>query len=297
MYRIIGADQNEYGPASAEQVRDWIARKRADAQTKVLADGESEWRPLGSFPEFAAALEAAVAAKAGGSVPPPALAPAPAGSGQTSGMAIASLVLGVLGVLSCGVTALVGVVLGIMALVKINRSRGALRGEGLAIAGIVVSGMFLLVAPIAAGLLLPALAKAKSKAQHISCMNNTKQLALGLLLYANDEEDLLPAADRWCDAIRPYAPAETVFRCPAASDGERSHYAFNARLAGVKLSEIREPMRTVLVFEGSGGWNASGGPDSARPQSRHAQRNVVAFADGHCEVLGADRLRDLVWEP
>jgi prepilin-type N-terminal cleavage/methylation domain-containing protein/prepilin-type processing-associated H-X9-DG protein len=39
---------------------------------------------------------------------------------------------------------------------------------------------------ILAGLLLPALAKAKHKAQGISCMSNTKQLTLGWLMYAGD---------------------------------------------------------------------------------------------------------------
>jgi len=44
---------------------------------------------------------------------------------------------------------------------------------------------------ILAGMLLPALAKAKSKAQGILCMNNTKQLTLGWLMYAIDFDDKL----------------------------------------------------------------------------------------------------------
>ncbi len=39
---------------------------------------------------------------------------------------------------------------------------------------------------ILAAMLLPALARAKQKAQGISCMNNTKQLALGWYMYADD---------------------------------------------------------------------------------------------------------------
>src|SRR5262245_53214743 len=42
---------------------------------------------------------------------------------------------------------------------------------------------------ILAGLLLPALAKAKTKAQGIICMNNGKQLMLGWHLYAGDNSD------------------------------------------------------------------------------------------------------------
>src|SRR5687768_5535754 len=45
---------------------------------------------------------------------------------------------------------------------------------------------------ILASMLLPALAKAKTKAQGISCMNNTKQLMLAVHLYAGDNNDAYP---------------------------------------------------------------------------------------------------------
>ncbi len=45
---------------------------------------------------------------------------------------------------------------------------------------------------ILAGMLLPALGKAKTKAQGIVCMNNTKQLGLAVLLYAGDNNDWFP---------------------------------------------------------------------------------------------------------
>jgi prepilin-type N-terminal cleavage/methylation domain-containing protein/prepilin-type processing-associated H-X9-DG protein len=44
---------------------------------------------------------------------------------------------------------------------------------------------------ILAGMLLPALAKAKSKAQGISCINNLKQLTLAAILYSTDENDAI----------------------------------------------------------------------------------------------------------
>jgi len=47
---------------------------------------------------------------------------------------------------------------------------------------------------ILAAMLLPALARAKRKAQGIGCMNNTKQLALGWRMYAEDNRELLPFA-------------------------------------------------------------------------------------------------------
>jgi hypothetical protein len=56
MYKIIGADQKEYGPVTSDQIRQWIADQRANAQTKARAEGEQEWKTLAEFPEFAPAL-------------------------------------------------------------------------------------------------------------------------------------------------------------------------------------------------------------------------------------------------
>src|SRR5436305_3059833 len=54
MYKIIGADQKQYGPVSADEMRQWIAEGRVNAQTLIQAEGQTDWRPLSSFPEFAA---------------------------------------------------------------------------------------------------------------------------------------------------------------------------------------------------------------------------------------------------
>src|SRR5882757_8007020 len=64
---------------------------------------------------------------------------------------------------------------------------------------------------ILAAMLLPALAKAKAKAQAIVCMGNVKQLTLGTTLYAMDNSDGLPQTgqnpaglDFWIPSIKPY---------------------------------------------------------------------------------------------
>jgi hypothetical protein len=69
MYKIIGADGKEYGPISAEQVKQWITEGRANAQTKVLAEGTTEWKALGDFPELG--LGQGVSPAAGSPLPTP----------------------------------------------------------------------------------------------------------------------------------------------------------------------------------------------------------------------------------
>ena len=66
---------------------------------------------------------------------------------------------------------------------------------------------------ILAALLLPALAKAKSKAQRISCLSNLKQLGLGCVMYANDFRGHY-TAPTW------YPPE--VSKVPAGSDRSTS---------------------------------------------------------------------------
>ena len=78
---------------------------------------------------------------------PPAAAPPQAGS-KTSGPAVASLICSIVGLCTCGLGGLVGLVLSIVALVKIRRSQGQLRGRGCAIAGLAVSALILVAAAL-----------------------------------------------------------------------------------------------------------------------------------------------------
>ena len=88
---------------------------------------------------------------------------------------------------------------------------------------------------ILAAMLLPALGKAKIRAQAIACMSNGKQLGLAWLMYADDQEQRLASAFAWCGGwigydghpdntnlaylkqslIFPYLQNVGVFKCPA----------------------------------------------------------------------------------
>lgn len=80
MFKMIGGDGQEYGPVTAEQLREWILDHRANGQTLVQRAGQSQWQPLATCPEFAEALAEAArqhdAPAAAASPPGEAVAPA-----------------------------------------------------------------------------------------------------------------------------------------------------------------------------------------------------------------------------
>jgi hypothetical protein len=188
MFRILGHDKKEYGPVSAEVLRQWIAERRANAQTMVQAEGSPGFRPLGEFPEFQSALAAVGPAGA----PSYTVTTAPAEK-PASGLAITSLVLGIL-TFCLFIPAIPAIITGHLALGRIRREPDKVGGKGLAIAGLVLGyfGLLLTLPAILAGLMLPALAKAKDKAQRINCVSNLKQIGLAARMYSNDHKEVFP---------------------------------------------------------------------------------------------------------
>jgi TM2 domain-containing membrane protein YozV len=88
MYRILGADGQQYGPVAAEQMRLWFAERRVSAQTPAQLEGTTEWKPLDSFPEFANEPK----------VPPPLMMPlTPAGA--MAARAASKIPAGIFGIL------------------------------------------------------------------------------------------------------------------------------------------------------------------------------------------------------
>ncbi|MBX7255138.1 MAG: DUF4190 domain-containing protein [Candidatus Hydrogenedentes bacterium] len=117
----------------------------------------------------------------------------PAPDAPNDGMAIASLVLGICSYLCTGpLCSVPGIITGVVSLSRIRKSRPKLRGEGLAIGGIVLSGVNLalcvVMIPMMAAIMLPALARAREAARRASCQNNLKQLGLVVKMFANESD-------------------------------------------------------------------------------------------------------------
>jgi prepilin-type N-terminal cleavage/methylation domain-containing protein/prepilin-type processing-associated H-X9-DG protein len=77
---------------------------------------------------------------------------------------------------------------------------------------------------ILAAILFPVFAQARDKARSAACLSNTKQLALGVIQYSQDYDELLPVAGynaqcrgRWQWQIYPYVKNQQVFTCPNIS--------------------------------------------------------------------------------
>ena len=72
------------------------------------------------------------------------------GASRSSGLATAALICGLVGVIPCFalIPSVLGLILGIAAIIKINGSNGALRGKGKAIVGILISLLFMVIWPV-----------------------------------------------------------------------------------------------------------------------------------------------------
>lgn len=93
MYKIIGADGNQYGPVSLTELQGWIRERRANGDTQAQGPGMTDWKPLRDFPEFAQVLQEAAAPL---SAAPMAAAPAINVSERVVGPATGLAILGAL---------------------------------------------------------------------------------------------------------------------------------------------------------------------------------------------------------
>jgi competence protein ComGC len=109
--------------------------------------------------------------------------PSSAPEAKNSGLAIWSLVLGILGLvllLFCvgPLFAIPAVICGHIAYGRIKRSGGALSGQGLALAGLITGyvtiGLAIIVIPMMAAIAIPNFVKARDTAQKNQCINNLR---------------------------------------------------------------------------------------------------------------------------
>ncbi|MEI7733765.1 MAG: prepilin-type N-terminal cleavage/methylation domain-containing protein [Verrucomicrobiota bacterium] len=162
-----------------------------------------------------------------------------------------------------------------------------------------------------AGMLLPALAKAKIKAKTILCTNNCRQLGLAMQMYGDDNEDLLPAAHgtiawgatnppAWCYPLRDYFYTTNVMRCPEMClmynrsafnyfMGSREVYLTTGNAGSVNLSRLKLPSSYLLSGDSNYPFDAQDADQDnysqdtlfGEPSPVHSQRVNVLFADFH----------------
>lgn len=128
-----------------------------------------------------------------------------------------------------------------------------------------------------AGVLFPAVARARDEAQARRAAAHVEDLAAALKAYAADNRNAMP---RSMEALRPYVEAHPL-RSPfgPAADG-RGDYWLNTTLR--RLGESRSPSRHVAVYD-----RAMYGP------GRHV---AVGFFDGHVELLERWTFEELIAE-
>jgi prepilin-type processing-associated H-X9-DG protein/predicted Zn finger-like uncharacterized protein len=212
-----------------------------------------------------------------GSVTPPGMPPnypqaqaqysIPAGPQQSNGMAIASLICGLLG--CTGIGGILAIIFGIVALNKTKDPRYG--GRGMAIAGLVL-GCFGLIVPCMVSILLPSLNRARETANRVHCASNMRQIGQAMLLYANENKGAFPPN---LDVLLKVQDIDAkTFNCPSTGDtpatgpgnlnaGGHLSYVY----VGQK-STSNSPAEVIVLFE---------------PVTNHTDGANFLFADGHVE--------------
>jgi prepilin-type processing-associated H-X9-DG protein len=198
---------------------------------------------------------------------------------ETPGIAIASLVCGILSWVCVGLLAAIpAVITGHMALGRIKRSAGALGGRGMAIAGLIL-GYISIVATVVLlvlffALLVPAM---KEEASKTSCRNNLHQIGMACQMYAQSHNGAFP--ERLSQLYEAgLVPSLAVFVCPSTGDKITTPDEIDAKTsyeyrgAALNASTAAEPpYEAILVCDKDG---------------NHRSGKNILYADGHVESKG-----------
>lgn len=161
---------------------------------------------------------------------------------------------------------------------------------------------------ILAAILFPVFAKAREAARQAACQSNCKQIGIGLMMYAQDFDEILPrawtanggpnnAARDWATDTVPYIKNTAVFVCPSKPTQSRG-YGYNTWLAtstGRPLAAIDDVSRTcmfneiVAAVDRSWPWNYSTADRRFEPEARHNDGMVMGFCDGHVKWLNKNK--------
>jgi len=168
---------------------------------------------------------------------------------------------------------------------------------------------------ILAAILFPVFARAREKARQASCLNNTKQIILGILMYAQDYDDKIVSNATakygtggslwwWWEVVDPYIKNQQIWVCPSKSDVAHGYgwsyngmpYWCHSSQGKVGLAYWRYPAQ-VMVFCCSQTGNYAYSPISYPtywdiPNDVyggvgiwHNRGSNVGFLDGHAKWL------------
>ena len=123
---------------------------------------------------------------------------------------------------------------------------------------------------ILAGMLLPALNRAREMARKTSCTNRLKQMGTALQMYTNDHQDYIPGCydvkggnsttNGWVGVLAPYAGTAVLWICPGSKDASRPEAA---KLNGFKDVSSSESFSLLSQCQ-TIGINAYGGINDTR---------------------------------
>ena len=146
-----GENGSQVGPLDENAIRAAIGEGRVNQQTLVWREGMASWLPLSGVPELSSS--APVYGPPGTPVYyGPTSGPV---AGRTSGLAVASMVCGIVAWVSClvlfGLPAIAAVIFGHIALGTIKNSPIPLGGRGMAISGLIMG--YLMILTMAGGII------------------------------------------------------------------------------------------------------------------------------------------------
>ena len=130
-----------------------------------------------------------------------------------------------------------------------------------------------------------------------ACLSNQKQLALSLLMYAQDYDGRFPLANSWTGESLPYNKNTTIYHCPREQVTGVPSYAMNRHLPRVLADSIDKPATTVMLIDAAPGANRLVGGEDYPFTDRHDTFLIAAFADGHAKRRSMEDASGLQWAP